>query len=85
MVSMAKENDTWVYINESTFKWACEQNLGWQVINAMENRLKNNKIRYEHIKDYEEKISSFNIVWNDGDISFGWMHDHADICGGDRG
>lgn len=23
MVSMAKENDTWVYINESTFKWAC--------------------------------------------------------------
>ncbi len=34
---------------------------------------------------YEEKISSFNIVWNDGDISFGWRHDHADICGGDRG
>ena len=62
MVSMAKENDTWVYINESTFKWACEQNLGWQVINAMENRLKNNKIRYEHIKDYEEKISKLKKI-----------------------
>ena len=62
MVSMAKENDTWVYINESTFKWACEQNLGWQVINAMENRLKNNKIRYEHIKDYEEKICKLKKI-----------------------
>ena len=70
MVSMAKENDTWVYINESTFKWACEQNLGWQVIDAMENSLKNNKIRYEHIKDYEEKISSRIINRsNDGSIT----------------
>lgn len=56
MVSMAKENNVWVYINESTFKWACEQNQGWQVVNAMEDNLKNNRIRYEHIKDYEEKI-----------------------------
>lgn len=56
MVSMAKENDVWVYINELTFKWACEQNQGWQVVNAMEDNLKNNRIRYEHIKDYEEKI-----------------------------
>lgn len=62
MVSMAKENDTWIYINESTFKWACEQNLGWQVIDAMENSLKNNKIRYEHIKDYEEKISKLKKI-----------------------
>ena len=62
MVSMAKENDTWVYINESTFKWACKQNLGWQVIDAMENSLKNNKIRYEHIKDYEEKISKLKKI-----------------------
>lgn len=56
MVSMAKENDVWVYINELTFKWACEQNQGWKVVNAMEDNLKNNRIRYEHIKDYEEKI-----------------------------
>lgn len=56
MVSMAKKNNAWVYINESTFKWACEQNQGWQVVNAMEDNLKNNRIRYEHIKDYEEKI-----------------------------
>ena len=62
MVSMAKENDTWVYINESTFKWACKQNLGWQVIDAMENSLKNNKIRYEHIKDYEEKICKLKKI-----------------------
>lgn len=57
MVSMAKINDTWVYINELTFKWACEQNQGWQVIDAMEDNLQNNRIRYKHIKDYEEKIS----------------------------
>lgn len=56
MVSMAKENDVWVYINELTFKWACEQNQGWKVVNAMEDNLKNNRIRYEYIKDYEEKI-----------------------------
>ena len=56
MVSMAKKNDTWVYINEATFKWACEKNQGWQVINVMEENLQNNRIRYKHIKDYEEKI-----------------------------
>ena len=48
MVSMAKENDTWVYINESTFKWACEQNLGWQVIKCNgEIDLKIIKYEYE--------------------------------------
>lgn len=57
MISMAKNNNTWVYINEAAFKWACKQNQGWQVIDVMESNLKNNRIRYEHIKDYEEKIS----------------------------
>ena len=57
MVSMAQKNDTWVYINEATFKWACEKNQGWQVINVMEDNLQNNRIRYEHIKGYKEKIS----------------------------
>jgi len=56
MVSMAKVNNIWVYINESTFKWACEQNQGYQVINAMKDNLQNNRIGYEHIKDYEETI-----------------------------
>lgn len=56
MVSMAKKNYIWVDINESTFKWACNQNLGYQVINEMENNLKNNKISYERIKSYEEQI-----------------------------
>lgn len=62
MVSMAKENDTWVYINEKTFRWACEQNQGWQVITEMENNLKKNKIRYEHIHDYEEKIDRLKKI-----------------------
>lgn len=35
----------------------CEQNQGWQVIDAMEDNLQNNRIRYKDIKDYEEKIS----------------------------
>ena len=33
-----------------------------QVIDAMENSLKNNKIRYEHIKDYEEKICKLKKI-----------------------
>lgn len=57
MVSMAKKSDTWVYINESTFKWACEQNQGWKAIDAMEDNLQNNRIKYKHIKDYEENIN----------------------------
>ncbi len=56
MVSMAKKNDIWVYINESTFKWACKQNQGWEVINAMEYNLQNNRIKYNHIQDYENDI-----------------------------
>ena len=62
MVSMAKRSNTWVYLNEATFKWACEQNQGWQVINVMESNLKNNKICYDHIKDYEEKIRELKKI-----------------------
>ncbi len=62
MVSMAKKNNTWIYINEKTFKWACEQNLGWQVINVMEDNLKNNKISYEKIKDYENYINKLKKI-----------------------
>lgn len=62
MVSMAKENKVWVYINEETFNWACKRNRGWEVINVMESNLKNNRIRYEHIKDYEEKIRELKKI-----------------------
>lgn len=62
MVSMAKENNVWVYINEETFKWACKQNQGWQAIDAMESNLKNNRIDYEHIKGYEEKIKKLKQI-----------------------
>lgn len=62
MESMAKKNDTWVYINEDTFKWACEQNEGWKVINVMEDNLKNNRIKYEHIRKYEEKIEKLKKI-----------------------
>lgn len=62
MVSMAKNNYTWIYINEKTFKWACKENQGWQVINAMENNLKNNKIPYDKIKDYEKYIERLKKI-----------------------
>lgn len=62
MVSMAKNNNTWIYINENTFKWACKENEGWQVINAMEDNLKNNKIPYEKIKDYERYIERLKKI-----------------------
>ena len=62
MVSMAKKNYIWVDINEPTFKWACNQCLGYQVINEMENNLKNNKISYERIKSYEEKIHKLKKI-----------------------
>lgn len=57
MVSMAKENGTWVYINDETFKWACERYEGWQVINIMEENLENNKISYNNIENYKEYIN----------------------------
>lgn len=62
MVSMAKENKAWVYINEETFNWACKRNRGWEVINVMESNLKNNRIYYEHIKGYEEKIRELKKI-----------------------
>ena len=62
MVSMAKENKVWVYINEDTFKWACTQNQGWKVIDAMKNNLTNNKIDYLNIKEYEESIQRLRII-----------------------
>ena len=62
MESMAKKNDIWVYINEDTFKWACEQNEGWKVINVMEDNLKNNRIKYEHVRKYEEKIEKLKKI-----------------------
>ncbi len=62
MVSMAKKNETWLYINEKTFKWACEQNQGWQVIDAMDDNLKNNKISYEKLNDYKEYINRLKMI-----------------------
>lgn len=62
MVAMAKENNIWVYINEATFKWACEHTNGWKVINAMEDNLKNNKIDYSSQKNYKEKIDKLKKI-----------------------
>lgn len=62
MISMAKENSVWVYINERTFEWACKQNLGWQVINRMEENLKNGKISYGNIKKYEKTIAELKRI-----------------------
>lgn len=62
MVSMAKRNYIWVYIDESSFRWACKQNQGWQVINAMEESLKNNRIFYNHINDYEKSIERLKKI-----------------------
>lgn len=62
MVSMAKENGVWVYINDETFKWACERYEGWQVINIMEDNLKDNKISYENIEDYKKYINKLKDI-----------------------
>lgn len=62
MVSMAKKNHSWIYINENTFKWACKQSQGWEVINAMEDNLNNNKLPYKKIKDYENYISKLKGI-----------------------
>ena len=59
---MAKRNYIWVYIDESSFRWACKQNQGWQVINAMEESLKNNRIFYNHINDYEKSIERLKKI-----------------------
>lgn len=62
MVAMAKWNYTWVHINEKTFRWACDNNQGWQVINAMEDNLKKNRVSYGNIKNYEEYISRLKKI-----------------------
>lgn len=62
MVSMAKENGIWVYINDETFKWACERYEGWQVINIMEENLENNKISYNNIENYKEYIDQLKNI-----------------------
>ena len=62
MVSMANKNYVWIYIDEASFKWACGQHQGWQVIDAMEYNLKNNKISYENIKKYEEYIERLKKI-----------------------
>mgnify|MGYP000051945971 FL=1 len=51
-----------MYINEATFKWACEHTNGWKVINAMEDNLKNNKIDYSSQKNYKEKIDKLKKI-----------------------
>lgn len=56
MVGMAKENSVWVKINERTFKWACEKARGYELINAMEKNLKNNRIDYSGIENYKSYI-----------------------------
>lgn len=62
MVAMAKGNHTWIYINEATFKWACEQNKGWKVISAMEDNLKNNRVAYAKQEDYKEYIERLKKI-----------------------
>lgn len=62
MVSMAKKNYSWIYINENTFKWACKENQGWQVINVMEENLKNNKVAYNNIKNYEQYLERLKKI-----------------------
>ena len=62
MVAMAKGNYTWIYIDEKTFRWACDNNQGWQVISAMEENLKNNKVSYDNIKNYEDYISRLKKI-----------------------
>lgn len=62
MVSMAKIDDIWVDVNESTFKWACEQDLDYQVIDAMEKNLRDNKIFSFDIEDYKLEIDRLKRI-----------------------
>lgn len=62
MISMAKVNNVWVYINEQTFKWACGQGQSWMLIDIMEDNLKNNKIAYGSIHDYEKRIDKLKKI-----------------------
>ena len=62
MVSMSKKNHVWVYINESTFKWACKQNLGHQVIDVMEKNLRDNSILSIEVEDYKLQINRLKRI-----------------------
>lgn len=62
MVSMAKINDMWVYTNESTFQWACEQDLDYQVIDVMEKNLRDKNIFSFDIEDYKLEIDRLKRI-----------------------
>ena len=62
MVAMAKENHTWLYINEATFKWACNKYAGWEAIDAMEENLNNNRIAYSKQEEYKKYIGKLKKI-----------------------
>lgn len=62
MVSTAKVDCMWFPINESTFQWACEQDLDCQVIDAMEKNLRDKKIFSFDIEDYKLEIDRLKRI-----------------------
>ena len=62
MVSTAKVDCMWFPINESTFQWACEQDLDYQVIDVMEKNLRDKKIFSFDIEDYKLEIDRLKRI-----------------------
>ena len=62
MVSMAKVYCMWFHVNESVFKWACEQDVDYQVIDIMENNLRNNRILSFDVENYKYEIDRLKRI-----------------------
>lgn len=62
MVSMAKVDCMWLHINESTFQWACDHYLDYQVINVMEKNLRDNRILSNDVEDYKLEIDRLKRI-----------------------
>ena len=54
MVSMAKVSKYWISWCDSAFEWACKNSMGWQLIDSIETRLKNDSIPYDKRVDFKE-------------------------------
>lgn len=59
---MAEEEDYWMYLDESTLKWAKENNVLYKLYNAIERALVNYKVKFERRKNFEGYLQTIKKI-----------------------
>lgn len=62
IVTMAKTNTVWVNLDGATLKWAKENYKLHSLINAIERRLVNYTVSYEHRKTFEQALQTVKAL-----------------------